>query len=179
MYLASEKYKTNISEYILYMFHIEDVIRANHFDINELENNIIKGYHLPSKNYEEVKKWYKKLIDQMIEDDVQLSGHSEHLKEIMYQLNDLHISLLNNLEEERYKEYYQWAKPIIHELKDKMHSKSLTEIEVCFDGLYGFMLLKIKHKEITAETSEAMGIFIQLLRYLSKKYAELKNMTNQ
>jgi flagellin-specific chaperone FliS len=157
------------------MFHIEDVIRANNCDIDILEKNIISGYNLPVKEHEEVKKWYQKLITQIISDDAQQSGHISHLKEIIFQLNDLHISLLNTLEEERYKEYYQWAKPIIGELKQKMHSQSLTEIEVCFDGLYGFMLLKLKHKEITTETSEAMGVFIQLLRYLSRKYAELKH----
>jgi hypothetical protein len=172
MFIAQEKYQSNISEYILYMFHIEDVIRACHLDIEEIEKTILPDYKLPADKAEQVKNWYQKLISQMKDDDLQQSGHIRQLKELLYELNDFHISLLNTLQEERYVEYYQWAKPIIQELKNKMKTPSLTEMEVCFDGLYGFMLLKMKHKEITSETSDAMSIFIQLLRYLSKKYKE-------
>jgi flagellin-specific chaperone FliS len=174
MYIAQDKLKTNISEYVLYMFHIEDVIRVCHLNIDEIEKNILPGYKLPLDETEQVKGWYKNLIAQMEKDDLYQSGHTRYVKEIMFQLNDLHISLLNNLQEEQYAEYYQWAKPIINELKGKMKTPSLTEIEVCFDGLYEFMLLKMKHKEITTETSDAMSVFIQLLRYLSKKYHAIK-----
>jgi len=174
MYIAQEKFKTNISEYILYMFHIEDVIRAYHLSIDEIEKNILPGYKLPAPELELVKNWYRKITDQMIEDELHQSGHIKQIKELIYQLNDLHLLLLNTLEEELYVEYYHWAQPIINELKNKMNTPSLNEIEVCFDGLYGFMLLKLKHKEITNETTDAMSVFIQMLRYLSKKYHERK-----
>jgi hypothetical protein len=172
MYIAQEKLKTNISEYILYMFHIEDVIRACHLDIREIENNILPGYKLPETERDMVRKWYQNLIHQMKTDEVEQSGHITPLKEMMHRLNDLHISLLNTLQEEQYVDYYHWAKPVIAELKNKMKVPSLTEIEVCFDGLYGFMLLKLKHQEITMQTADSMGVFIQLLRYLSKRYHE-------
>lgn len=175
MYLAQEKLKTNISEYILYMFHIEDVIRACGCNMQDIENKIIPGYHLPEVELELVRKWYQKIVDQMVEDELQQSGHIGNLRELMFRLNDLHLSLLNTLQEEQYIEYYHWAKPVITELKKKMKNPALTEIEVCFDGLYGFMLLKMKHKEVTSETSDAMSVFIQLLRYLSKKYHENQN----
>jgi hypothetical protein len=174
MYLAQEKFNYNISEYILYMFHIEDVIRACNLSINEIETKVLPGYNLPEAEKEQVKDWYLKLSQQMEKEDLSQSGHLGFIKELLYKLNDLHISLLNSLEEDRYGEYYQWAKPVINELKKKMRSASLTEIEVCFDGLYGFMLLKMKQKEITSETSDAMNVFIQLLRYLSKKYHSQK-----
>lgn len=173
MLVAQEKLKTNIIEYILYMFQIEDIIRTNHLNIEELERNVISKYTVSDAQKAEIKEWYQKLIRQMEKDDVIASGHTAPLKEIMYRINDLHISLLNNAEEERYLEHYQWAKPIIKELKEKMKDESLTEIEVCLNGLYGFMLLRMQGKEITTETSDAVGIFTQMLRYLSKKYHQI------
>ncbi len=170
MQIAREKLKTNIVEYILYMYHIEDVIRANHLSIEELEKNIISKYSLPNSQQDDVRTWYADLIAQMKKDDAMEQGHISVLREMIFNLNDLHIQLINTLEEGVYLEQYQYASPFIKELKNKMGNAELTEIEVCFNGLYGFMLLKMKGNTITKETSEAMAVFGQLLRYLSKKY---------
>lgn len=170
MYIAREKFQTNIVEYILYMFHIEDVIRINKFSIADLDTNVISKYNLSGNQLEEVRNWYKDLITQMQKDDIEEKGHLQSVKELMFQLNDLHIELLNMPEEERYLEHYNWASQYIRELKEKMNEPELTEVEVCLNGLYAFMLLKMKRQEISEETSEAMAVFTQMLRYLSKKY---------
>ena len=172
MLIAHEKLKTNIVEYILYMYHIEDMIRANHFSIDELETTIISKYTVSSEQQGEIRSWYQVLIEQMKKEDVLEEGHLSTLGEMVFNLNDLHLQLINTLEENLYLEQYQFASPFIKELKDKMNKPELTEIEVCFNGLYGFMLLKMKGKTVSEETSEAMVVFSQLLRYLSKKFHE-------
>ena len=170
MLVAREKYKTNIVEYILYMFHIEDLIRAHHANMDELESKIIPGYQLDNEQKEEVRLWYKGLIEQMTKDDVIGHGHISSLKELMFKLNDAHIELLNKSDEEQYLELYNWAADFIRELKVKIKQPDMTEVEVCLNGLYGFMLLKMKKQEITQETAQAMAVFSQLLRYLSGKF---------
>lgn len=170
MFIAREKLETNVVEYILYMFHIEEVIRINKFSMNELEKSIISKYHLPEEQLEEVRNWYRGLIAQMQKDAIEEKGHLSFVKELIFQLNDLHIQLLNSPEEERYLEHYQWASQYIKELKEKMSDPGLTEIEVCLDGLYAYMLLKMKGSPVSEETSEAMAVFTQMLRYLAKKY---------
>ena len=170
MLIAREKLKSNVVEYILYMYHIEDVIRVNKFDMNELEMNIISKYTLPEGQLEEIRTWYRSLIAQMQKDDILESGHLSSLKELSFRLNDLHIQLLNSLDEARYTDYYNWASSYIAELKAKMKNPAMTEVEVCLDGLYAFMLLKMKGHTITDETADAMGVFSQLLRYLAKKF---------
>ena len=62
MFIAREKLETNVVEYLLYMFHIEEVIRINKFSMNELEKSIISRYHLPAEQLEEVRNWYRGLI---------------------------------------------------------------------------------------------------------------------
>ena len=36
MFIASQKRKENIAEYLLYMWQIEDMIRANNLDIDKI-----------------------------------------------------------------------------------------------------------------------------------------------
>ncbi len=42
MYIASHKRKENIAEYLIYMWQIEDIIRANDLDIDKIKNNVIE-----------------------------------------------------------------------------------------------------------------------------------------
>ena len=41
MYIASKKRKENIAEYLLYMWQIEDLIRAYGLDIDRIRQNVI------------------------------------------------------------------------------------------------------------------------------------------
>ena len=44
MITASQKRKENIAEYLLYMWQIEDIIRANNLDIEQIKANVIDRY---------------------------------------------------------------------------------------------------------------------------------------
>ena len=44
MITASIKKKENIAEYLLYMWQIEDLIRANKLDIDKIQTSIIDQY---------------------------------------------------------------------------------------------------------------------------------------
>ena len=41
MIIAQQKRNENIAEYLLYMWQIEDILRAYHLDINLIELNLI------------------------------------------------------------------------------------------------------------------------------------------
>ena len=41
MIVAKQKRKENIAEYLLYMWQVEDLIRANQFDIDSIRRNVI------------------------------------------------------------------------------------------------------------------------------------------
>ena len=47
MIIASQKKKANIAEYLLYMWQIEDIIRAYGLDIDQIQKHIIDSYDLP------------------------------------------------------------------------------------------------------------------------------------
>lgn len=57
MYTASQKRKENIAEYLLYMWQIEDLIRANNLDIDKIRSSIIDLYDLPPEKKKEMEEW--------------------------------------------------------------------------------------------------------------------------
>ena len=55
MIIAQQKRKENIAEYLLYMWQIEDIIRANKLDIDLIEQNLISQYKIDEDKRKEVK----------------------------------------------------------------------------------------------------------------------------
>ena len=57
MIIASKKRKENIAEYLLYMWQIEDLIRANGLDMDRIQANIIDKYQLEDSQRKEMSGW--------------------------------------------------------------------------------------------------------------------------
>jgi len=170
MIIAKEKKKTNIAEYILYMWQVEDLIRAYEFDIEKIEKNVISQFKQPQKIKTEIKEWYKNLIKIMKQTNIYEKGHLQFVKDIINDLNKLHLSLIKSPDEIKYIEQYNWALPNIRELQTKSKGSVSNDIETCFIGLYALFLLRLQKKEISIETKEAMCTFSNLLSLLSVKY---------
>ena len=74
MITASAKKRENIAEYLLYMWQIEDLIRANGLDIDKIQENIIDRYAgLRDQQRKEMREWYESLIDMMRMEGVAVS----------------------------------------------------------------------------------------------------------
>ena len=75
MIIASQKKKENIAEYLLYMWQIEDIIRAYGLDIDQIQKHIINSYDLPEEQKKSMREWYESLIDMMHSEGVEKKGH--------------------------------------------------------------------------------------------------------
>lgn len=178
MYIASLKRKENIAEYLLYMWQIEDLIRANDLDIDKIINNIINKYNaLDSSQRKNYIEWYESLIDMMRRENVTATGHLQLNKNVIIQLNDLHTMLLKDSKFSDYTAVYYKTLPFIVELRRKSNNENCNEIETCMTALYGLLLLKLQNKEISANTNIAIkqiSQFIALLSYYYKLDADDK-----
>ncbi len=170
MIVAKELKKKNIIEYLLYMWHIEEIIRAHNFSFFEIDKNIVSRYNQPPETLTEIRNWYRQLVNQMIDEDLQESGHLKYLNELMIELNDLHIDSINSLQEEKYAEFYKFSQPILNELRKKTSKENITELEVCLNGLYGVMLLRMQGRPVAQETQEAINVISRMMSYLGTKY---------
>lgn len=171
MYIASQKRKTNIAEYLLYMWQIEDMIRANDLDIEKIKQNIIDKYNLTPEQKKEMAEWYESLIDMMRREGVEKSGHLQLVKNTIIQLADLHQNLLKEPKFPEYAAEFYKTLPYIVELRTKAGEEKKGEIETCFTALYGTLLLRVQGKELTEDTKRAVeqiSKFIAMLAYYFK-----------
>jgi hypothetical protein len=170
MIIARQKRKENIAEYILYMWHIEDTIRAYKFDIEAIYTHIISKFSIDDTTKKEMREWYESLIEMMNKEQVMTKGHLQINNSSVRLLSDLHIELLENEDENHYHSLYHQTLPIIEEFKHKNSLTEIPSIEVCLQFMYGIWLLKIQKKEISAETNQAVLQIGKLLAFLSKKF---------
>ncbi len=175
MLIAQQKLKENIAEYILYMYQIEDVIRACNFDLELIIESYVRP-QLPDDSFlSSYRKWYSDLISQMQSQKIEKVGHLHDLKDILVELSYLHNTLLNMNEENKYKGVYERAFQYIEEFKNKSNLKDKNQIEIAFHALYMKLLLRLKKQEISAETEEAFDAMRVLIAYLSRSYHQMKN----
>ncbi len=169
MIIVKQKKKENIAEYILYMWYIEDLLRAQELDPEKIKTNIIDRFKQPQQVLQEIQEWYFQIVRQMEEEELQHGGHLSSLTELVHQLNDLHLNLINDLNEPKYRQAYYIAQPYIAELKQKS-ATGATEIEVCLNALYMLMMMRMKGINPASETVTAIETFSNMLAHLSQAY---------
>lgn len=173
MFIAKNLKEENIAEYLIYMWQIEDLIRANNLDIEKIDEQIISKFDRTDTEKAELKEWYENLIDMMRREDVIKHGHLIINKNVILDLTELHNKLLESSTEE-YSEAYYKTLPFIVELRAKTTDKNIPEIETCFSALYGYLLMKLQRKDISGETQAAISQISSFLRMLSQNYKKEK-----
>ena len=174
MLTARGKKNENIAEYILYMWHIEDQIRAFGLDIDRIQVNIIDKYEQPENVRTEIREWYESLIDMMKLENVTENGHIQMNKNVVNELTELHESLLASPKESMYTMTYYKVLPLIVELRSKAGGHEYGEIETCLNLMYGILVLRLQQREISKGTLAAANQISEYLKFLAIKYRQDK-----
>ena len=174
MFIAQEKRKNNILEYILYMWQVENIIRACKFDIELIKSNVVAQLGLTDNDKELVVEWYLNLIRQMKSQNLQQTGHLSFTRDIITELTVLHQTLLKTFQDKSYNPLYNNAKADIYELQKKQLD-DCTEIEACINGMFGLWILKLGKKEISSQTQQSFDRITKMLARLGKNYHEIMN----
>ncbi len=175
MLLADKIKKENIAEYIIYMYQIEDIVRAYNFDIEAIIQGFVKPQLADDSFVNEHEKWFKAIVTQMISQKIQVQGHINDINEIIVELSYLHNMLLTMLKDQKYTGLFNAASKNIEDFKEKSNLKDKNHIEIAFHALYMKFLLRLQKKEISAETEAAFDSMRVMLAYLSKAYHKMKN----
>lgn len=170
MITASQKRKENIAEYLLYMWQIEDLIRANGLDIDKIRANVLERYNLDAATLRQMEQWYESLIDMMRREDVKEKGHLQLNKNVIIQLEDLHRALMKEPRFAKYHALFYSTLPYIVELRSKQGDDKQGEIETCFTAMYGVLMLRLRKKEISQDTLAAVTHIAEFLKTLAYYY---------
>jgi hypothetical protein len=170
MLIARQKKKENIAEYIIYMYQVEDMMRACNLDIEIVKKEIISKYSQPKEVVDEITYWYDNIIALMRNQKIEKKGHLQEITNVVADLYDLHLQLLRSPLHPDYKFAYQEAAPVIGQSIAVCKKEGASEIEVCFEMLYLILLLRLQHKDINKDTEYAVGKISRLIAILSSKY---------
>ena len=165
---ADKKKKENIAEYILYMYQAEDLIRAYHFDLNEITKYVVVNMPLSPSIKKKIILWYAELILQMQDEHLNKGGHLKQIQAEVKHLEHTHNELLKT--DYVYKTIYGQAEESINEHILFSENSISSPIQICLNSLYGMLLLKLNGKKIQSSQQKTVEQQSEILSYLSKVY---------
>ena len=169
MFIAQELRKKSIAEYLLYMWQMEDLIRAYGCSLARIRREYIDRFDYTDEQKDEETDWFGNLIRMMNEEGRRQEGHLQINKIIVKDLADLHNQLMLSGKFPFYNAEYYKVLPFIVELRNK-GDKDVNEIENCLDALYGVMLLRLQQKPVSDETESAIREMTTFIGMLSDYY---------
>jgi hypothetical protein len=175
MLISQQKKQENIAEYLIYMFQIEDIIRAFQLNSDQIIEVFVKPSLPDSSFLNQYRTWYEDIISQMTIQRCEKEGHIESLQEIVLELIYLHNTLITITNDEQYKALVESASSFLLEFKQKSNMIQRHEVEVILHAMYMKLQLKVRKQEISPETEEAMDKMRIQLAYLSREYHRMKS----
>lgn len=173
MTIAEKKKKENIAEYLLFLWQMEDLVRAANFDLSVIRSFLSNEIEADALDNE--LNWFGSLIRAMQSSGVQQKGHVEEVNEILIELNYLHHTLLNILHHDQFAKVWNAAELNLREFLEMSGNKSMNPVEACLTALYGLMMLRLKKQEVSEETMKAMDTFRNYISMLSEQYRIMRS----
>lgn len=173
MLIARELRKTNIAEYILYMWQIEDSLRACSFDPVLIEKHLVSRFQADEITNLEIAAWYNNLAVMMEKEHVQEKGHLQVFINLVNDLNEFHLKMLEVQNDQEYVSLCAQNRETIIGLMQKTGFEN--EAEICFQTLYGYMMHKLKSEDVTAEDRKIVESLARQMGHLSARYLQFEN----
>lgn len=172
----AHKKQENIAGYVISMWHLEDLMRASRFDMEVIEEQLIAPVDGDDETREEVRAWYRDLVERMHTEGVERYGHLSEVEEVLNELEMLHRSLIDVLSDEEYEALYAQALPGITTLRQQAGEDALPPIETCFTAVYGLMVLRAQEKPVAEGTVQAEQHMRRLLERLAEHYRHMHRL---
>jgi len=173
--IAQELRKTNIAEYLLYMWQVEDTIRAFGCSLSRIRHEYIDRFDISEDEKEEEADWYGHLIRMMNQEGCREHGHLQINRVTLQQLIELHRQLLASSKFPFYSAAYYKVLPYVVELRGRGANRDEDEVETCLNSLYGVMMLRLQHKDISPNTQHAVKEISTFIGMLSDYYQKDRN----
>lgn len=175
MLIAQEKRKTNIAEYIIYMWQVEDLLRACSFNPEMIESRLVSRFNAEEKTSRQIAAWYINLAVAMEKEGVREKGHLQAITNLVNDLNEFHLKMIQTRVDEQYMQLYRVNIPSINEFIHHTKGEANNEVEACLNALYGVLMLKLKNAEITPNTKLTIEGFGHMIGHLSARYIQFEN----
>lgn len=166
----------NIAGYVIAMWHLEDLLRANRFDPDAVEELLVAPMEGNEATRNEVRHWYQDMIARMQAEGIEHGGHLSEVMEVIDELEFLHGTLIGSVADGPYLRLYEAAEADIAALQRTQGDHANGPIATCLTGIYGVMLLRAKGTPIGEATGLAEARMRRLLDALSEHYKHMRKL---
>jgi hypothetical protein len=168
--IAERKKTQNIGEYLIYMYQMEDLIRAYQGNREEISQYVVSHYPVSPEEKNEINAWFANLAEAMQEQGILAKGHLKELNELVASLLQLHYQLLKT--DANYVATFHLAKPHLLEAIELAQEDLGNEIHICLNGVYGLLLCRLLGKPVSDRQLEAADAFGNVLSHLNFSYQQ-------
>ena len=112
MFIAQQLRKKSIAEYLLYMWQVEDIIRAYDCYMPAIRKQYINRFDYTDEQKEEEADWFGNLVRMLNEEGKREYGHLDINRILMQDLVDLHNRLLQSTKFPFYSGQYYKVLPL-------------------------------------------------------------------
>ncbi|MEX2513135.1 MAG: DUF4924 family protein [Cyclobacteriaceae bacterium] len=167
--IAEIKKRENIVEYILYMYRMEDLLRAYDFNMEDIQQYVLSHEKVPEKVRAESNLWYKELAKKMKSQGIEKEGHLSETQKLVDELAALHWLLIKK--DPGYFNLNLKTKPHLLDLIQAAGEKNPGhEVQIFINCLYGLLLSRLNGRQVAPTLLEAAAAFGEALGYLNMAY---------
>ena len=145
MLIALQKRRENIAEYILYLWQVEDLLRAMQFSPEAIYSTLVARIEgADEQQKENIFNWYMQIVELLRKEGKEAQGHIDHTLHLVNDLHNLHLQLMKLPVGEHYRATYARLAAELPRLRTIMDNDDMSDTELCFRALYAAMLYRIK-----------------------------------
>ena len=173
MDIAQAKRKENIAEYILYLWQIEDLLRALQFSPEAIYSQLVAPRDVEEEQKHIYLLWYMDIVNLLRKEGKEQSGHLEHTLHLIGDVHNLHLQLMQNPVGEHYRKTFARLAPQLPQLRAMISRDDVSDTELAFRALYAAMLYRIKgdkkREEAIRDTMELVSPVVAELADMYRK----------
>lgn len=179
MFTASQLKKENICQYVLYMWLVENLLRALCFDVERVVANMSAASAAEGRAYsaaqsDELRRWYGDLAAMMLREGLREQGHLPMVTNTLLEVEELHLMLLRQGKDVEYVMAWRGVEGLVTILKSRSAKPAtMGDIEMCITFLYLSINLA-KAGKLTDETGDAKKRISRFCGLLSRRYKAWK-----
>ncbi|MCD7963933.1 MAG: DUF4924 family protein [Rikenellaceae bacterium] len=178
MLIARQKRKENIAEYIIYIWQLEDILRALKFSPEAIYSQLVDKQQVPDQEKMEIFFWYQDIVNLLRSEGKEEHGHLDLTLHLIKDLQELHESLLKLPAGDEYRKIFEPLAAELPQIRARMDKVAMSDIELCLRALYAVILYRIKgdeeHKTFVDDTLALISPVVAQLARIHKEIEDGK-----
>ena len=157
MDIAQTKRRENIAEYILYLWQLEDLLRALQFSPEAIYSQLVAPRDIPEEGKEQI-------------------GHLDHTLHLIGDLHNLHLQLMELPVGAHYRTTFAQLAPELPRLRLVLGKEAaeMSDTELSFRALYAAMLYRIKGEGEKSPVGDVIALISPVIGELAALYGKVE-----